>query len=90
MTDTSILITAKDNYSTALKKMQATTKTFGKDVDSMQSKLKTLNSTKYKLNADLSNAKNELKSLQKEMNSGKEVTAEFTKEYEKAQETVDI
>lgn len=89
MTDTSILITAKDNYSTALKKMQATTKTFGKDVDSMQSKLKTLNSTKYKLNVDLSKAKNELKALQKEMNSGKEVTAEFTKKYEKAQETVD-
>ena len=48
----------------------------------MQSKLKTLNSTKYKLNVDLSKAKNELKSLQKEMNSGKEVTAELAKKYD--------
>lgn len=89
MADTSILITAKDNYSDALKKMQATTKTFGKDVDSMQKKLDALTATKYKLKADFSDAKKEFKDLQKQMDSNKEVTQELSEKYQRAQETVD-
>ena len=61
----SIVISAKDNYSSAIKKMQATQTSFRKDLKSLQKELDTLNKNKLTLNMDLSRAKRELKDAEK-------------------------
>lgn len=61
----SIVISAKDNYSDAIKKMQATQTSFRKDLKSLQKELDTLNKNKLTLNMDLSKAKRELKDAEK-------------------------
>lgn len=61
----SIVISAKDNYSDAIKKMQATQTSFRKDLKSLQKELDTLNKNKVTLNTDLSKAKRELKDAEK-------------------------
>ena len=61
----SIVISAKDNYSDAIKKMQATQTSFRKDLKSLQKELDTLNKNKVTLNMDLSKAKRELKDAEK-------------------------
>lgn len=61
----SIVISAKDNYSSAIKKMQATQTSFRKDLKSLQKELDTLNKNKLTLNMDLSKAKRELKDAEK-------------------------
>lgn len=61
----SIVISAKDNYSDAIKKMQATQTSFRKDLKSLQRELDTLNKNKVTLNTDLSKAKRDLKDAEK-------------------------
>lgn len=61
----SIVISAKDNYSSAIKKMQATQTSFRKDLKSLQKELDTLNKNKVTLNTDLSKAKRDLKDAEK-------------------------
>lgn len=63
--DASIVISAKDNYSEAIRKMQRTQTSFRKDLKSLQKELDTLNKNKVTLNTDLSKAKRELKDAEK-------------------------
>ena len=62
----SIVITAQDRYSDAIKKMSATTKSFSKDVDQLEDTLYALNKNKVTLKMDLSKAKSELKAAEKQ------------------------
>lgn len=66
MPDASIVVTATDRYSDAVKKMATVTKSFGKDVDKMEETLYALNKNKYSLKIDLDKAKAELKAAEKQ------------------------
>lgn len=65
MPDVSIAITAKDSYSTAIKKMSAYTKAFSKDQDEMEAKLKRLNENQRSLQSQLKTSGDRLKELHK-------------------------
>lgn len=58
--DVSIMITAKDNYSEAIMKMQKTQTAFRKDLKAMQKDLDNLNKSKIQLKVDLTQTKKEL------------------------------
>ncbi|HOR12283.1 MAG TPA: tape measure protein [Clostridia bacterium] len=64
MRDVSLMISAKDNYSDALKKMQQTQTVFRKDLSMLNSELDRLNRNKITLKTDLTQAKNELKTAE--------------------------
>ena len=66
----SIVISAKDNYSSAIKKMQATQTSFRKDLKSLQKELDTLNKNKLTLNMDLSRAKRLVRWVMKRLACG--------------------
>lgn len=61
MPETSIVITAKDNYSNALKTMSTANRSFGKDLDDLQKKLDTLNKNKATLKVDTDQARKALR-----------------------------
>lgn len=63
--DASIVISAKDNYSEAIKKMQRTQTSFRKDLGSLQKELDALNRHKVTLKTDLTAAKRDLKDAEK-------------------------
>ncbi|MCI1958591.1 MAG: tape measure protein [Clostridia bacterium] len=63
--ETSLLISAKDNYSQILAKMNASTTVFRKSNEALQKDLDLLNSTKATLKVDMFGAKTELKEAQK-------------------------
>lgn len=60
MPNVSIAVSAKDNYSTAIKRMADNTTPFRKDVQNLQKELETLSNNKYSLSVDLKKAKMEL------------------------------
>lgn len=64
-TDVSIAITARDGYTDAVKKMQESTKAFGKSTDALGDKLKWLDKQMAPFKSSLTAAKNELKEYQK-------------------------
>ncbi|MPM11556.1 hypothetical protein SDC9_57902 [bioreactor metagenome] len=66
MPDSSILITAKDNYTSAVSKMSQTTKSFSKNADDMQRILTNLTNQKHDLKLDAQKARDELKALEKQ------------------------
>ena len=66
MAETSIVIKSTDRYSENLKKMSETTKTFGKDVDSLEDGLQLLSKNKVTLKINVNDAKRELQSAQKQ------------------------
>lgn len=66
MPETSIVIKAEDRYSDATKKMSATTKTFKKDVDSLEKCLTLLSKNKATLRVDMNDAKKALKDAEKQ------------------------
>ncbi len=66
MPDASILITAKDNYSSAVSKMSQITRSFSKDAEEMERKLYNLNTQKTSLKLDADQALSELKELKKQ------------------------
>lgn len=71
--ETSLLISAKDNYTDVLNKMAASTTAFRKSNEELQKDLDTLNNTKATLKVDMLGAKTELKEAQKAfMNVGDE------------------
>lgn len=83
-----IVISAKDNFSSAVSKMAQANASFNKDLEGLQQKLDHFNKTKVDIKMDMSKAKNELKSLQKEFDkTGDAATGEkikeATSEYEK-------
>lgn len=63
--DISIIVSAKDNYTTALTKMQKTQTTFRKDLSELNKELTKLNSNKVTLKTDLTQAQNQLKEAKK-------------------------
>ncbi|HPY37084.1 MAG TPA: tape measure protein, partial [Clostridia bacterium] len=64
MRDVSLMISAKDNYSDAIKKMQQTQTVFRKDLSMLNNELNHLNRNKITLKTDLTQAKNELKTAE--------------------------
>ena len=66
MPETSIVVKATDRYSDAIKKMATATKSFNKDVDSLEEGLYTLNKNKYTLKLDAKNAKQALNEAEKQ------------------------
>lgn len=64
-TDISIMISAKDNYSDAIKKMQKTQTAFRKDLGQLDKELTALNKNKITLKTDLTKAKRELSGASK-------------------------
>lgn len=63
--DASIMITAKDNYSEAIMKMQKTQTVFRKDLKAMQKDLDNLNKSKIQLKVDFTQTKKELAEAKK-------------------------
>lgn len=63
--DISIAISAKDNFTDSLKKMQSMQTTFRKDLGQLNDELNKMNKNKVELKVDLTKAKNELKEAEK-------------------------
>lgn len=63
--DISIVISAKDNFTDAIKKMQTSQTTFRKDLGQLNTELGKLNNNKVSLKVDLTQAKNDLKDAEK-------------------------
>ena len=63
--DVSIMISAQDNYSDALKKMQQTQTVFRKDLSQLDKELQAFNRNKVTLKTDLEKASKELKDAKK-------------------------
>lgn len=66
MPETSIVVKATDRYSDAIKSMAKMTKSFSKDVDSLEEGLYALNKNKYSLKIDVKNAKQALSEAEKQ------------------------
>lgn len=66
MPETSIVITAQDRYSEAIKKMSTTTQSFKKNVDSLEDDLQLLSKTKTTLRLDVKDAKRALDEAEKQ------------------------
>ncbi|HWQ59057.1 MAG TPA: phage tail protein, partial [Clostridia bacterium] len=64
-TDISIMISAKDNFSEAIKKMKETQTAFRKDLGQLDKELTALNKNKITLKTDLTKAKRELNEASK-------------------------
>ena len=65
MPDVSIALSAKDNFSTTLKKIAQETRTGVNSIEDLQKSLTKLNNTRAQLRLDLSKAKSELKEAEK-------------------------
>lgn len=65
MPDVSIALSAKDNYTTTLKKIADATRTGVNSIEDLQKSLTKLNNTRAQLRLDLSKAKSELKEAEK-------------------------
>lgn len=65
MPDVSIALSAKDNFSTTLKKIAQETRTGVNSIEELQKSLTKLNNTRAQLRLDLTKAKNELKEAEK-------------------------
>lgn len=64
--DVSIVVTGKDNFSSAITTMRNSGKHFNKDLDGLQKKLDELNKTKINLKVDVNKAKAELRNAEKQ------------------------
>jgi phage tail tape-measure protein len=66
MPEASIVITATDRYSSAVKSMASVTKSFSKDTEQMEKTLTRLQKNKYELKVKTDEARTELKALEKQ------------------------
>lgn len=82
MPDVSIMVSAQDNFSTAINRMQQAVKPFTRDVDGLQQTLDQLNANRVSLQVDVTDASRALKTAQREYQN-------LTKEVERAQEAMD-
>ena len=82
MPDVSIMVSAQDNFSTAINRMQQAVKPFTRDVDGLQQTLDQLNANRVRLQVDVTDASRRLKEAQREYQN-------LTKEVERAQEAMD-
>ena len=87
MPETSIVVKATDRYSDAVKKMATVTKSFSKDVDSLESTLASLNKNKATLKVDVNKAKDALKEAEKAFKAVGDETSRMN--YEAAQVNLD-
>ena len=65
MPDVSIALSAKDNYTTTLKKIADATRTGVKSIESLQKSLDTLNKTRVSVQLNMTKVKNELREAKK-------------------------
>lgn len=82
MPDVSIMVSAQDNFSTAINRMQQAVKPFTRDVDGLQQTLDQLNANRVSLQVDVTDASRALKTAQREYQN-------LAKEVERAQEAMD-
>lgn len=82
MPDVSIMVSAQDNFSTAINRMQQAVKPFTRNVDDLQQTLDQLNANRVSLQVDVADASRALKTAQREYQN-------LTKEAERAQEAMD-
>lgn len=82
MPDVSIMVSAQDNFSTAINRMQQAVKPFTRDVDGLQQTLDQLNANRVSLQVDVTDASRALKTAQREYQN-------LTKEVERAQDAMD-
>ena len=82
MPDVSIMVSAQDNFSTAINRMQQAVKPFTRNVDDLQQTLDQLNANRVSLQVDVTDASRRLKEAQREYQN-------LTKEVERAQEAMD-
>lgn len=82
MPDVSIMVSAQDNFSTAINRMQQAVKPFTRDVDGLQQTLDQLNANRVSLQVDVTDASRALKTAQREYQN-------LTREVERAQEAMD-
>lgn len=66
MPNVGLVFSARDNVSGTMAKIRSSCQYFNKDLDGLQQRLDHFNKTKVDIKMDMSKAKNELKSLQKE------------------------
>ena len=67
----SIAISAKDNFSDAVNKMNNSGIRFNKNLEEMQAQLNAINKNRATLKLDISEARKNLQALQKEYNAAK-------------------
>ena len=77
MPDVSIALSAKDNYTTTLKKIADATRTGVNSIEDLQKSLTKLNNTRAQLRLDLSKAKSELKEAEKRFRATGEAADEL-------------
>lgn len=82
MPDVSIMVSAQDNFSTAINRMQQAVKPFTRDVDGLQQTLDQLNANRVSLQVDVTDASRALKNAQREYQN-------LAKEAERAQDAMD-
>lgn len=81
MPNVGLVFSARDNVSGTMIKIRSSCQYFNKDLDGLQQRLDHFNKTKVDIKMDMSKAKNELKSLQKEFDkTGDAATGEKLKE----------
>ena len=77
MPETSIVITATDHFSAAMKTMRESSQHFTKDLNGMQKKLNELNKTKSTLKVDTDKARQELRAAEKQFSETRDVIDEL-------------
>ena len=77
MLETSIVITATDHFSAAMKTMRDSSRHFTKDLEGMQKKLNELNKTKSTLKVDTDKARQELRAAEKQFSETRDVIDEL-------------
>ena len=82
MPDVSIMVSAQDNFSTAINRMQQAVKPFTRNVDDLQQTLDQLNANRVSLQVDVTDASRALKTAQREYQN-------LAKEAERAQDAMD-
>lgn len=82
MPDVSIMVSAQDNFSTAINRMQQAVKPFTRNVDDLQQTLDQLNANRVSLQVDVTDASRKLKEAQREYQN-------LAKEAERAQDAMD-
>ena len=66
LSEVSIRISARDNYSSAINTMRSSTKVFKNEANDLQDKLNSLSKTKATIKLDMKEAAKNLKELEKE------------------------
>lgn len=82
MPDVSIMVTAQDNFSTAINRMQQAVRPFERDINGLQQTLDQLNANRVSLQVDVTDANRALKTAQREY-------ASLARAAEEAQQAMD-